>query len=242
MEKIALVTGSTNNVGKAIAEALSRDGFTVIVTSRHEKDAEEVAAHLARKGNHYCVDFADARQIASLFEWIRNTYGRLDALINNVAHTSNESILECTLETWEKTINTNLRSYFLCTKYAAEIMKTHQGGDIINITISRTRGIRSKFSYVVSKGGINSLTGCAAADLASYGIRVNSIGIGPTGTPVGSREYPDRKRGETNLASLTGRIGHPGEIAAAVSFLLSDKSSYIWGTIVNVDGGSGLSG
>ena len=241
MERIALVTGSTNNVGKAIAEALSRDGFTVIVTSRHEKDAEEIAAHLACKGSHYCVDFADARQIASLFEWIRNTYGRLDVLINNVAYTSNESILECALETWEKTINTNLRSYFLCTKYAAQIMKTHQGGNIINITISRSRGLRNKFSYVVSKGGINSLTGCAAADLAPYGIRVNSIGIGPTGTPVGSQEYPDRKRGEANPASLTGRIGHPGEIAAAVSFLLSDKASYVWGTIVNVDGGSGLS-
>ena len=241
MERIALVTGSTNNVGKAIAEALSRDGFTVIVSSRHEKDAEDVATHLARKGNHYCVDFASAEQIAKLFEWIRKTYGRLDVLVNNVAHTSNESILECTLETWERTINTNLRSYFLCTKYAAEIMKTHQGGNVVNITISMARGIRNKFSYAVSKGGINSLTGCAAADLAPYGIRVNSVGIGPTGTPVGSKEYPDRKRGEPNPASVTGRIGHPEEIAAAVSFLVSDKASYIWGTIVNVDGGSGLS-
>jgi len=242
MEKIALVTGSTNNVGKAIAEALSRDGFTVIVTSRHEKDAEEVAAHLTHKGNSYCIDFASAEQIARLFEWIRKTYGRLDVLVNNVAHTSNESILECTLETWERTINTNLRSYFLCTKYAAEIMKTHQGGNIVNITISRARGIRNKFSYVVSKGGINSLTGCAAADLAPFGIRVNSIGIGPTGTPVGSKEYPDRKRGEANPGSVTGRTGHPEEIAAEVSFLVSDKASYIWGTIVNVDGGGGLSG
>ena len=94
---------------------------------------------------------------------------------------------------------------------------------------------------MVSKGGISSLTGCAAADLASYGIRVNSIGIGPTGTPVGSREHADRKRGEANPASLTGRIGHPEEIADVVSLLLSDKASYILGTIVNVDGGSGLS-
>jgi len=242
MERIALVTGSTNNVGKAIAEDLSKNGFTVIVTSRHDKDAKEVAAHLARKGNYYSVDFADVDQIAGLFEWIRKTYGRLDVLVNNVAHTSNESILECTLETWEKTINTNLRSYFLCTKYAAEIMKTHQGGNIVNITISRARGIRKKFSYVVSKGGINSLTGCAAADLSPFGIRVNSIAIGRTGTPVGSREYPGRKRGEANPASVTGRIGYPEEIAAAVSFLVSDKASYIWGTIVNVDGGGGLSG
>ena len=125
---------------------------------------------------------------------------------------------------------------------AAEIMKTLQGGNIVNITISRARGVRNKFSHVVSKGGINSLPGCAAADLAPFGIRVNSIGIGPTGTPVGRKEYPDRNRGEANPGSATGRIGHPEEIAAAVSFLVSDKASYIWGTTVNVDGGGGLSG
>ncbi len=241
MERIALVTGSTNNVGKAIADALSKDGFTVIVTSRHEKEAEEVAAHLAHEGNHYCIDFASAEQIAELFEWIKKTYGRLDVLVNNVAHTSNESILDCDLDTWERTINTNLRSYFLCTKYAAEIMKTRQGGNIVNITISRAKGMRNKFAYVVSKGGINSLTGCAAADLAPYGIRVNSIGIGPTGAPVGSKEFLDRKRGEANPGSVTGRIGHPEEIAAAVLFLVSDRASYVWGTIVDVDGGGGLS-
>ena len=107
MERIALVTGSANNVGKAIVETLSRDGFTVVVTFQHEKDAERVAVYLARKRIHYYIDFADAKQISSLFEWIRNTYRRLDVLINNVAHSSNESILECTLELWEKTINTN---------------------------------------------------------------------------------------------------------------------------------------
>ena len=241
MEKIALVTGSTNNVGKSIAETLSKDGFTVIVTSRHESEAKEVAGRLSKKGAYFPLDFANAEEIASLFAFIKKTYGKLDVLVNNVAYTSNESILDCTLDNWERTINTNLRSYFLCTKYAAGIMKENGGGNIVNITISNTHGGKNKFSYIVSKGGINSLTGCASVDLAQYNIRVNAVGIGPTGSPVGSKDYADRKRGYENPASLTGHIGDPVDVARAVSFLVSEKARYIWGTILNVDGGVWLS-
>ena len=110
----------------------------------------------------------------------------------------------------------------------------------MNITIYSTRGLKDKFSYVVSKGVIDSLTGCAAADLAPYNIRVNAVAIGPTGTPVGSRDFPDRKRGDENPACLAGHVGRPTDIAQAVSFLTSEKADYIRGTILNVDGGAGL--
>jgi NAD(P)-dependent dehydrogenase (short-subunit alcohol dehydrogenase family) len=165
METVALVTGSTNNIGKGIAETLSRDGFLVIVTSRHENEAKEVADHLPAKGAYYQVDFSDAGQIAGLFSFIKKSYGRLDVLVNSVAHTENESILGCTLETWERTINTNLRSYYLCTRYAAEIMRECGGGNIVNITVGGGEGGggKNKFAYTVSKGGVNSLTKCAAA-------------------------------------------------------------------------------
>ncbi len=179
MEKVALVTGSTNNVGKGIAEVLSEDGFLVIVTSRHGKEGKEVAEHLPRKGAYYEVDFSNVEQITDLFSFVKNTYGRLDVLVNNVAYTENESILDCTLETWEYTINTNLRSYFLCTKYAAQIMKEHGGGNIVNITIFSTRGGRSKFAYLVSKSAVYPLTMSAAIDLAPFNIRVNAVGISP---------------------------------------------------------------
>lgn len=143
MDKVALVTGSTNNVGKAIAESLSRDGYTVIVTSRHEDEAKKVAGNLPKKGGFYQVDFSNPEQVAALFSFVKKTYGRLDVLVNNVAYTKNESIMDCSLETWDKTINTNLRSYFLCTKYAAEIMKGNSGGNIVNITISRNRELKA---------------------------------------------------------------------------------------------------
>ncbi len=240
MNKVALVTGSTNNVGKGIAQGLSRDGFTVIVTSRHEDEARDVAANLPTKGAFFRVDFVDPEQIAGLFAFIRKTYGRLDVLVNNVAYTANESILECTVDVWERTINTNLRSFYLCTRYAAEVMKEHGGGSIVNVTVGGaavTAGGKQKFAYTVAKGGVNSLTKCAAADLAPFKIRVNAVSIGQMGSPVGSKEHPDRRREYALPSVLAGHIGMPEDVANAVSFLVSEKASYVWGAILAVDGG-----
>jgi NAD(P)-dependent dehydrogenase (short-subunit alcohol dehydrogenase family) len=240
MEKIGLVTGSTNNVGKGIAETLSGDGYTVIITSRRADEAKEVADRLPRKGGYYQVDFSIPEQIADLFLHIKKTYGRLDVLVNNVAYTKNESIMDCTLETWDKTINTNLRSYFLCTKYAAEIMMAQGGGNIVNITISRNRGAKDKFSYSVSKGGVKSLTMSAQVDLAPFNIRVNAVGIGPTGSPVGHKENPERTRGYDYPSIPAKHIGLPQDIANAVSFLVSEKAAYLYGAFLAVDGGGNI--
>jgi NAD(P)-dependent dehydrogenase (short-subunit alcohol dehydrogenase family) len=241
MDKIALVTGSTSNVGKGVAEALAQDDFLVIVTSRHGDEAKGVADHLAKTGDYYEVDFSDAEQVNGLFSFVKTKYGRLDVLVNNVAYTRNESILDCSLEVWEKTINTNLRSYYLCTKLAAEIMKEQGGGNIVNITTSGKHGSRNKFSYSVSKGGINTLTMSAAVDLAAYNIRVNAVSINVTGTPVGHREFPERTRKHENPGIPAGHIGYPSDVANAVSFLVSEKARYIYGSFLAVDGGTSIS-
>ncbi len=241
MDKIALVTGSTNNVGKGVAGALAHDGFLVVVTSRHRDEAKEVADHLAKTGDYYEIDFSDAEQVDGLFSFIKTKYGRLDVLVNNVAYTRNESILDCSLEVWEKTINTNLRSYYLCTRLAAEIMKDQGGGNIVNVTTSGKHGSKSKFSYSVSKGGVNALTMSAAVDLAPYNIRVNAVSINVTGSPVGSREFPERTRKHENPGIPAGHIGYPSDVANAVSFLVSEKASYIIGSFLTVDGGASIS-
>jgi NAD(P)-dependent dehydrogenase (short-subunit alcohol dehydrogenase family) len=235
MERVALVTGSTNNIGKSIAETLARQEFHVIVTSRNEAEAKVVSENLVKKGSCFRVDFSEVSAIESLFRFVRDRFNRLDVLVNNVAYTKNESILDCDLNTWEYTINTNLRSYYLCTKLASEIMKGHGGGSIVNITVSSTRGVRDKFSYVVSKGGINSLTMCAALDLAPYNIRVNAIGSGLVGTPVGYREYVNRPYENPRIP--IGHIGEPEDVGEAVAFLVSEKAKYIVGAILPIDGG-----
>lgn len=238
MERIALVTGSTSNVGKAIAETLSREGYHVIITSRHEEEAKEVAASLPRTGSFFRLDFAKAEEIKALFDFIGEKFGRLDVLVNNVAYTKNESILDCDLDTWQLAIDTNLRSYYLCSRYAALLMKDNGGGSIVNITVASTRGNKNKFSYRTSKGGINFMTLSAALDLAPYNIRVNAIGISHTGTPVGYRDYHGRSY--ENKKVPLGRIGNPDEVADAVAFLVSDKATYIVGAIIPVDGGSNI--
>jgi NAD(P)-dependent dehydrogenase (short-subunit alcohol dehydrogenase family) len=239
MEKTALVTGSTNNIGKAIAEVLAEKGFHVLVTSRHEEEARAVSEELPKKGSYLKVDFSQAASIEGLFTFIRDRFGRLDVLVNNVAYTKNESIVDCDLDTWEYTINTNLRSYYLCTKLAAEIMKGHGGGAIVNITVSSTRGSRDKFSYLVSKGGVNSLTMCAAMDLAPFNIRVNAVGSGLVGTPVGYREFVNRPFKSERIPK--GHIGEPADVAEAVAFLVSDKAKYTIGALLPVDGGLNIS-
>lgn len=239
MEKTALVTGSTNNIGKSIAEVLAGQGFHVIITSRNEAEAKAVSEHLRIKGSYFRVDFSKAGEIKSLFNFIKEKFGRLDVLVNNVAYTKNESILDCDLITWEYTINTNLRSYYLCTKFAAEIMKERGGGSIVNITVSSTRGAKDKFSYMVTKGGVNYLTMCAAIDLAPFNIKVNAVGSGLVGTPVGYREYVDRPY--KNQRIPIGHIGDPENVAEAVAFLVSDKAKYIVGAMLPVDGGFNIS-
>jgi NAD(P)-dependent dehydrogenase (short-subunit alcohol dehydrogenase family) len=238
MEKIALVTGSTNNIGKSIAETLSREGYHVIITSRNEQECREVAAGLSREGSYFRLDFSRAEEIEALFKFIKEKFGRLDVLVNNVAYTKNESILDCDLETWELTINTNLRSYYLCSHYAALLMKDNGGGSIVNITIASTRGHKKKFAYSVSKGGIAALTLSAALDLAPYNIRVNAVGVTQTGTPVGSRTFGDRTY--ENKKIPVGHIGDPQDPAEAVAFLVSDKAKFILGIMLPVDGGSNI--
>ncbi len=233
MEKVALITGSTSNIGKAIAEALARQGFHPVITSRNEEEARAIAENLSC--SYFRADFSDVTAIESLFKFIKEKLNRLDVLVNNVAYTKNESISDCDLKTWEYTINTNLRSYYLCTRLASEMMKEQGGGCIINITVSSLRGMKDKFSYIVSKGGVNSLTMCAAMDLAPFNIRVNAVGSGLVGTPVGYRDFVNRPYENSRIPM--GHIGKPEDVAEAAAFLVSEKAKYITGAILSVDGG-----
>ena len=119
-------------------------------------------------------------------------------------------------------------------------MKEQGGGNIVNITVASTRASKNKFSYRVSKGGINYLTLGAAVDLARYNIRVNAVGVTQTGTPVGSRTFDGRAY--ENKKIPVGHIGDPQDVADMVAFLVSDKASFILGAIIPVDGGSNIAG
>jgi NAD(P)-dependent dehydrogenase (short-subunit alcohol dehydrogenase family) len=233
-DKIALVTGSTHNIGLGIARAFAREDATVIVHSRHEKDAKKIAGEI--KGDSFAADVANPEQVAALFDHIRKRHGRLDILVNSVAQSASAGVLETSLEEWNRIITINLTGYFLCVQQAGKMMKDQGGGAIINISAgSGERSSPGGAAYSVSKGAINSLTRQAAVDLAPHNIRVNGIISGLVGTPIGQKEMGNRKP-EYYMIPLR-RIGQPEDVAEAAVFLASDKASYITNTILPVDGG-----
>lgn len=232
-DKIALVTGSTHNIGLGIVRAFAREGARVVVHSRHGEDAKRIAGELG--GDSFAADVAMPEQIAAMFHYIKKKYGRLDILVNSVAHSVNGGVLETSLEEWNRIMTVNLTGYFLCIQQAGKLMQEQGGGAIINISAgSGERSSPGTAAYSVSKGAINSLTRQAAADLAPK-IRVNGIISGLVGTPMGQNEMGNRKP-EYDIIPLR-RIGRPEEVAEAAVFLASDKASYITNVILPVDGG-----
>lgn len=235
MTDIAVVVGSTSNIGRAVAEGLADDGYHAVVTSRDGDEARAVAHGFDGQASGVAVDVTDPDRIDALFAAVDDLDGDLAVLVNSVAYAANETVLECDLETWERTMATNLRGFYLTTKAAAERMKATGGGSVVNVTVSRKRGLAGKFSYMVSKGGVNMLTKCAALDLAPYGIRVNAVGSGLVGTPVGQRDMTGRDVEDDRIPA--GHVGEPEDVAEAVRYLVSDRAAYVVGGMIPVDGG-----
>lgn len=233
-DKIALVTGSTHNIGLGIVRAFAREGAKAIVHSRHEDDAKTVAQEI--NGDYFAADVAKPEQVAAMFEHIRKQHGRLDILVNSVAHSAQGGVLDVSLDEWNRILTINLTGYFLCIQFAAKLMKEQSSGAIINISAgSGERASPGGAAYSVSKGAINALTRQAAVDLARYNIRVNGLISGLVGTPLGRKEMGNRQP-EYDIIPLR-RIGQPEEVAEAAVFLASDKASYITNAILPVDGG-----
>jgi 3-oxoacyl-[acyl-carrier protein] reductase len=233
-DRVALVTGSTHNIGLAIARAFAREGAKVVVHSRHEEDAKKIAGALG--GDYFAADVAKPEQVSATFEHIRKQHGRLDILVNSVAHSSKGDVLDVSLDEWNRIMAINLTGYFLCIQHAGRMMKEQGKGAIINISAgSGERSSPGGAAYSVSKGAINSLTRQAAVDLAPYNIRVNGLISGLVGTPIGQKDMGNR-RPEYDMIPMR-RIGRPEEVAEAAVFLASDKASYITNTILPVDGG-----
>jgi NAD(P)-dependent dehydrogenase (short-subunit alcohol dehydrogenase family) len=231
--KVALVTGSTHNIGLAIVRAFAREGAKVIVHSRHQEDSKKIAEEF--NGDCFAADVAQADRIAALFDHIKKNHGRLDILVNSVAQSSSAGILETSLEEWNRIMSINLTGYFLCIQHAGKMMKEQGSGAIINISAgSGERSSPGGAAYSVSKGAINSLTHQAAADLAPN-VRVNGLISGLVGTPIGQKDMGNRKP-EYDIIPLR-RIGRPEEVAEAAVFLASDKAGYITNAILPVDGG-----
>ena len=240
-EKIALVTGASRGLGKAIALHLAEEGAQIIINyAKNSEKAKEVVAAVESTGGKALAMQADVscwQEVEKMVDSIYEKFGRIDILVNNAGVNRDELIISMEKEDWDAVINTNLGGLFHCTKAVAKYMMIQKSGRIINMSsVAGERGGRGQSNYAASKGGVNAFTRSVAMELAPKKVTVNAIAPGVIETEMSSTVIRRAKDFILNSVALK-RLGQPEEIAKVVAFLASDDSSYITGEVIRVDGG-----
>ncbi|HTR80345.1 MAG TPA: 3-oxoacyl-[acyl-carrier-protein] reductase [Bacteroidota bacterium] len=239
--KIALVTGGTRGIGKAIVTALAEAGADVAFTYKSSKEsADAIVADLRSKGRRAAAfqsDASDFAQAAAIVQKVIDELGRLDILVNNAGITKDGLLMRMSEQDWDAVVDTNLKSVFAFTKAACRLMMGQQSGKIINISsIVGITGNAGQANYVASKAGVIGLTKTVAKELASRNIQANVVAPGFIETDM--TQKLNEKQKEAILAMIPlKRIAKPEEVAGVVRFLASSEADYITGQVICVDGG-----
>jgi 3-oxoacyl-[acyl-carrier protein] reductase len=238
-EKVAIVTGSRRGIGYGTVLALAKEGCTVVVSDVDQKDCEKIVAEVegtGGKGFALKCDVSNKSEVDHLVAETMKKFGKLDILVNNAGIMPFGPFLDLTEESWDQVMNVNIKSVFLCSQAAAKVMKP--GSKIVNIaSIAAVIGFPAMTHYCASKGAVMSMTRALALELAPNKINVNAIAPGAIDTPAMRQAATDEEVEQTVAFIPCGRIGTPADIANAVVFLASDKSDFIMGQTLIVDGG-----
>jgi len=243
--KVALVTGGSRGIGRAIALTFADAGATVVVSSRKLPDLEEVANEIKAAGGK-CLPMAShvahPDELKSLVDRVKSELGRIDILVNNAGTNPVQCpILDAEEWAWDVVMNVNLKGVFFLSQLVARIMKEQGGGSIINT--ASYEGIRPQAqhmigAYAVSKAAVIMLTRVMAQEWGQYNIRVNAIAPGIVKTRISEALWKESAVGEEAVKKVAlGRLAEPEEMAGAVLYLASDASSYVTGEVITVDGG-----
>jgi NAD(P)-dependent dehydrogenase (short-subunit alcohol dehydrogenase family) len=244
--KVAIVTGAGQGIGYGIARRFAREGAHVVIAELVAERGERAAASLrATGGDAICIptDVSDEASVKAMVEQTVAHYGRLDILVNNAGVIVYHTADTLTMEQWDRCMNVDLKSVWLCSKYAIPVMRKGGGGSIINIaSVHAFATMRHSFPYPGAKAGVVGLTRSMAIDGGPDNIRVNAICPGWIGTELAEAylaTFPDPEAERRRVASLhpIGRIGTPDDVAAVALFLASDEAGFVTGTTLTVDGG-----
>lgn len=238
--QVALVTGATRGIGKAIALELGAKGATVIGTATTAQGAEQISAALLEagiKGVGLCLNVTDAAACEAALAQIEAEFGSVSVLVNNAGVTRDNIALRMKDEEWDAVLDTNLKAVFRMSKLVMRGMMKARSGRIINITsVVGSSGNLGQANYAAAKAGVAGMSRALACELGSRNITVNCVAPGFIDTDM-TKDLPDAQRDLLQAQIALGRLGRPEEVAATVGFLASPAASYITGSTIHVNGG-----
>ena len=235
--RVALVTGSTRGIGRAIATTLAGAGARVAVVGRERARAEDVASQLGGEARGFSCDVADTASVAALVEEVEKSFGSLDILVNNAGLTRDNLLMRIKDADWDAVLDANLRGAFASIRAASRGMMKRRWGRIINIaSIVGITGNKGQANYAASKAGLIGLTKSVAKELGSRNILCNAVAPGFIETDMTAAMTPEARTAMSAQIPLE-RLGKPEDIAGTVAFLASEHAAYITGQVFVVDGG-----
>lgn len=239
-KKIVIITGASKGIGKAISKQMVDEGyFTLLVDVDKENGKVLEAAFGAENAKFFPANISDESEVKALFRFVIDNFGRIDVLINNAGIIRDNIIWKMPIEEFDEVIRVNLRGTWLMCREAAKIMRKQKNGRIINIASRAWLGNAGQSNYAASKAGIVGLTRVLALELGKYNIFVNTVAPGLIDTPL-TQALPENVKQKLIDAQPTKTIGQPEDVANAVAFLSSDKTRFITGQILYVDGGKSI--
>ncbi|MGM8249589.1 3-oxoacyl-[acyl-carrier-protein] reductase [Clostridium perfringens] len=240
-DKVAIVTGGTRGIGRAIALKLADHGANIVINYRNsDKEAEELKAILEGKGVKVLTvkcDISNFEDSKNLMDKCKEVFGKIDILVNNAGITKDTLIMRMKEEDFDNVIDVNLKGTFNCAKHASAIMLKQRFGKIINMTsVVGIAGNAGQVNYAASKAGVIGLTKSLAKELGSRGITVNAVAPGFINTDM-TASLSEKVKEEASKNIPLKRLGDSEDVANLVGFLASDAANYITGQVINVDGG-----
>ena len=238
--KVALITGASRGIGKAIAETLASQGAKVIGTATSDKGAAAISEYLGSNGEGLALDVTDAESLQQTIKDIEKKYGSIDILVNNAGITRDNLMMRMKDDEWDAVLNTNLSAVFKVCKAVVRGMMKRRNGRIINISsVVGTTGNPGQVNYCAAKAGLVGFSKAMAKEVAARGITVNCVAPGFIDTDM-TKSLNDEQKQAIFDNSPAARLGEPREIAAAVAFLASEGAAYITGETIHVNGGMAM--